>query len=306
MMLEILHSRYNIFNCRHIVCLLGFLCLTAAGHVQAQFVQEDWSEMFIGELLASIAPKPPLVQAIAEPEKHTTPAETAEVASSPEQNSQRITQNSRTVMERELWRTRIGTLPESQVNQPKEELEKIIQLVSSIEIKQQVVAASPEPDTEADVEKQPQSIPEEKDRPDQPDIQTENEQPEVAAEQISSYFREVSESPETLIDPLKLADALFKGGYLEESSICYQEALRRLSAQESDVFQDKVWVLLQMGNCLKQTDPQRALENYQRVVAEYPYSPWAQLAKEKSDVVSWYLKDNPKKLMQDARVGMSQ
>ena len=60
-------------------------------------------------------------------------------------------------------------------------------------------------------------------------------------------------------------------------------------------------MLFQLGNCLKSNHPQLAQEKYQAVIAEFPLSPWAPLAKAKSDAIAWFLQDQPAKLLEESK-----
>lgn len=306
MTLETRDNRYCIRHWRRAVCLLGILYLASAGHIQAQSMEEDWSEILVGELLASNDLTQSVVQMIAEPNNQSLSVDTPEVTNSPEKDDPLVIRSPRTVVERELWKARIETLPESEISEPKDDLEKIIQQVNSIEFKQQIVSSTSAGEAESDAEQTQQTVSENQDDQDQPNVQAEEEYPKIVSEQMLTRFTQLSKSPESMINPLELADILFKRNYLKESAVCYREALRRLNDGQSDVFEDEAWILFQLGNCLKETDPQAALENYQMVVAEFPYSSWAQLAKEKGDYVSWYLKDNPGKLMDESRAAIAQ
>jgi outer membrane protein assembly factor BamD (BamD/ComL family) len=59
--------------------------------------------------------------------------------------------------------------------------------------------------------------------------------------------------------------------------------------------------LFQIGNCLRNDDLPAAAKTYQQLLTEYPNSPWADLAKARRDLIAWYLKDNPVKLIAEVK-----
>jgi len=45
------------------------------------------------------------------------------------------------------------------------------------------------------------------------------------------------------------------------------------------------------------SDPATAVKMYEQLIADYPDSPWSPLAEAKSELVGWYVKDTPDKLI---------
>jgi TolA-binding protein len=99
-----------------------------------------------------------------------------------------------------------------------------------------------------------------------------------------------------------LAEILFNSNHLKEAAKCYQQALDRITANETDRFADKEWLLFQIGNCLRNTDRQAAMQIYSQLIAEYPDSPWVDLANAKSKLIDWYLKDKPDALIKEYKL----
>jgi len=54
--------------------------------------------------------------------------------------------------------------------------------------------------------------------------------------------------------------------------------------------QDKAWILFQTGNCLRDDDLANAGKMYRQLIAEYPNSPWIDLAKARLNLIDWYQK----------------
>jgi TolA-binding protein len=124
--------------------------------------------------------------------------------------------------------------------------------------------------------------------------------------------------PERLNKPFELGELLFLSGHLKDAAICYQEALSRSSPDKADPnqkpqqdakvpdvglktsllsIQSRAWILFQIGNCLRNDDPPTAMKMYKQLIAEYPDSPWVDLAKARSTLIDWYQKDNPRGLI---------
>jgi len=116
----------------------------------------------------------------------------------------------------------------------------------------------------------------------------------------------LAQDPEKLANPLELGEILFVSGNLKEAAIFYSEALKRKDPNDVDLSVDRAWILFQTGNCLRNEDPKPAAKAYQQLVTEYPNSPWADLAKARSNLIAWYLKDEPVKLIAEVKSGTSE
>ena len=79
-----------------------------------------------------------------------------------------------------------------------------------------------------------------------------------------------------------LADALFRGGYLEPAYVLYERAFQREPPGET-----QGWVLFQMANCRRPADADAARKLYQRLVTEYPDSPWSISAACQERLIEW-------------------
>ncbi|HUT61430.1 MAG TPA: hypothetical protein VNA25_26585 [Phycisphaerae bacterium] len=85
-----------------------------------------------------------------------------------------------------------------------------------------------------------------------------------------------------LADAVPLADRLYKDEQLASAYGVYNVALNRKPEGPR-----KDWVLFQMGNCLRDRDPQAAVGFYRRVAAECPDSEWAQAAAAMERHIEW-------------------
>ncbi|MFC1676882.1 tol-pal system YbgF family protein [Planctomycetota bacterium] len=213
-----------------------------------------------------------------------------------------LSQSPASDVQEELWKTRITASDEGQDDQDNEiknDLRRIIEKVRATRLKSRDEISNPviiiEPNLQAEtdssvaadvVKPQPQVVPEKKAPTELP-----------YAEMISEMFNELSEYPEQFKKPVELGDILYSGGYLEQAGVCYERALSQNQFFEDGQNQDKAWVLFQAGNCLQKKEPQAAREKYQQLITELPDCPWAELAKARSDLISWYITDNPTSLI---------
>ena len=215
-----------------------------------------------------------------------------------------IAKSPSTYLGRQLWQARISAFKDEKLSQSKNELRQIIRQIDSIEFKPQDQTPEPlivvepiqkaEPneissDTEMSQEQEPNKI--------------ERKLPyEQVTDQTLKVFKSLSQLPDQLHNPSALADILFNSHCLREAATCYQEALNRMSTNETDQSQNKAWPLFQIGNCLRNIDRPAAMQMYKQLIMEYPNSPWADLAKAESDLINWYLKDKPNTLINEGKL----
>lgn len=81
-----------------------------------------------------------------------------------------------------------------------------------------------------------------------------------------------STDPES-IDPLRLAEALFRGGHGTEAADFYRKALE---TGGDDI--DRAWLLYRLGQCQAQPSPAEAMQQYRQLLADHPESLWSKLA----------------------------
>ena len=111
----------------------------------------------------------------------------------------------------------------------------------------------------------------------------------------------LAQTPEKVANPLELGEVLFVSGNLKEAAIFYSEALKRKDPNDAGVSLDRSWIMFQIGNCLRNDDMPTAGNMYQRLLTEYPNSPWVDMATARNNLIAWYLKDEPLKLIQQAK-----
>jgi tetratricopeptide (TPR) repeat protein len=115
----------------------------------------------------------------------------------------------------------------------------------------------------------------------------------LPAEAVEALKRVLAD-PNQASEPLELAELLYLTGRLNEAAILYQKALDSTGGNEPASREDRAWILLQLGNCLRETNPARARDMYTKLVAEHADSPWVELAKAHSQLISWYEQVQPR------------
>ena len=192
-----------------------------------------------------------------------------------------------------------------------EQLKQIIEQIRSVEFKPQ--KQTPEPVVVP--EKAPVIEPNET-VPDEPNIPAQKEKPKQETKSRLPYkpitdhtlqmLRTLAQEPEKLENPLELAETLFASGNEKEASLFYSEALKRKDPNDIGSASERAWILFQIGNCLRNSDLPAAVKTYQQLLTEYPNSPWTEPAKARSDLITWYLKDEPDKLLLQLKKATSQ
>lgn len=120
---------------------------------------------------------------------------------------------------------------------------------------------------------------------------------EPVVAQTLEMLKSLSQQPDKLDNPLELGEVLFSSGKLKEAAAFYQEALKRKDPNDANSSQDRAWILFQIGNCLRNHEPLTAVKRYGQLLTEYPQSPWTALAKAEGQLIDWYLRDEPRKLI---------
>jgi tetratricopeptide (TPR) repeat protein len=194
------------------------------------------------------------------------------------------------------WRANISTLRDQEDKTGKDELRRIIEQIRSIQFKPR--GKSPEP--AATIGPAPASEPNEitsndTKTPEKP--QEKAREPKLPYEPVSSEtlqtLEELSRHPDQLGNPFELGEVLFLSGHLKQAEVFYREALGRSSTDDAGSAQDRDWILFQIANCLREDKPPEAAKLYRQLIAEYPDSPWIELAKAQEKLIDWYQKDKP-------------
>lgn len=94
--------------------------------------------------------------------------------------------------------------------------------------------------------------------------------------------------------PEELAEALFLTGHFDAAIIFYKQALA--GAKQSE---DQAWLLYQMANCRRPSDPAAARALYGQILAEHPDSLWSSLAEVQDRLIEWHRINGPRTLLQE-------
>ena len=183
------------------------------------------------------------------------------------------------------------------------QLKQMIEQIRSIEFKPQQQA--PEPvivPEKAPVIEPNETVP---DVPVQKEKAKQEVKPRLPYEPITDETLQMlinlAQEPEKLDNPLELGEIVFVNGNVKEASMFYLEALKRKDPNDVSVSRDRAWILFQIGNCLRNDDLPTAAKMYQQLLTEYPNSPWAGLATAQSNLIAWYSKDEPAKLIAEVK-----
>jgi hypothetical protein len=206
-----------------------------------------------------------------------------------------IATNPATGPSRRLWQAGISISDSNESSQNKNELQLIIQQVSSVEFKKPALPLKPlidvgkaEPNEVSDAEISGQ----------QNEKQMLNGR---ITNQTLKIFEQLSQQPQQIKYPFELAEILFRSGRIKEAAKCYREALTRKTADSNDLSKNKEWMLFQLGNCLQKDAPSEAIQMFKQLIVEYPNSPWADSAKAKCKLIDWYMQDKPNTLIKEKK-----
>ena len=189
----------------------------------------------------------------------------------------------------------------------KDQLEKIIEQIRSVEFEPQKQAPEPVivPEKTPVIEPN-ETVPE---APVQQVTVKKEAKPrppnEPITEETLQMLRNLAKEPEKLANlplgtpggALELGEILYVTGNVKEAAMFYSEALKRREPNDVGVSRDRAWILFQIGNCLRNDDMPAAAKMYQQLLTEYPNSPWTEVATARNNLIAWYLKDEPLKLV---------
>ena len=107
----------------------------------------------------------------------------------------------------------------------------------------------------------------------------------------------IENNPDGIQNPYELAEILSRGGHLTQAAVCYKQTLKIGLFEKQP--ETKTWILFQLGNCLKENQPDEAIKIYARLLIEYPDSIWAKAAKRYNDLLNLQLQDKPYELIKE-------
>ena len=222
-----------------------------------------------------------------------------------------------TDLSRQLWQARITNPKDRKSGKSKSELYQMIEKIRSVKFESKDKPAELLIVVEPLQETKPNEIPSDINVSEEPKAKETETKPEIVfdskqqgenqllckpvTEETLQILNDISQHSQQLKKPLKLAEILFRSGCLKEAAKCYQEALNRMTANDTDKKQTKAWILFQIGNCLRNNDPPKAMEMYRQLIAQYHDSPWVNLAKARSKLINWYQQHKPRALIDENR-----
>jgi tetratricopeptide (TPR) repeat protein len=210
-------------------------------------------------------------------------------------------------LESQLRKSRISPPNQAQYDNKTDELRQLIEQIRSIRVEptstspvepqrspQQPVDTAPptasEPTTTATfAEATTQQAP--------ADLHTEATTGSIS-EQTLQKVNDLLKDANQITNPLELAEILFRSGRPAPAGLCYKKALASIAADDPNQAYERAWILFQIGNCLKDDDPNAARESYAELIRTYPQSPWAEAARARHGLIDWYQTDKPKELIQ--------
>jgi tetratricopeptide (TPR) repeat protein len=200
-----------------------------------------------------------------------------------------------------LWQTNISPVEEQKQQVQKDELKSLIEQLNSIELslpdqsnevyEVNTIPASEEPEiTAPKVDSSKQTI---------QNNNNSNTGFESITEQTILKLKKLSEKPEEVDNPYEIGNTLYLSNNVGEAAAFYKEALRRKKPDDMSSADDRAWLLFQTGNSLRTIDMIAAADYYAKLLTEYPNSPWADIARVQSGIISWYTKDKPDELLKE-------
>jgi tetratricopeptide (TPR) repeat protein len=224
-----------------------------------------------------------------------------------------IAPNPQTLLTRKLWRQRITFAEDANDQRSKNELRRIIEQIRSVEFDPQSETVESVVSTEPALAAKPlETLPDSErqatqskgHRPDgfsnaKKDMQSTGPLPyrTITDQTLQMLEDDIAKHPEKLSNPFELAEVLFISGHPKPALACYRQALQRKEPDDARSAQDRAWILFQIANCLRDVDRPSATKTYRQLIAEYPDSPWTELAKAQDKLVDWLEKDKPASLI---------
>ncbi len=226
---------------------------------------------------------------------------TSEAAPEVAQSGSAIAMDPNSPQQRELWQAEIRVAQTPEDDTSKNELENIIERIRSVTFEPPRQAVEPvivpvEAQSTEPAERPTEVTTDVKDKPKR--IVPKPKLPyEPITEKTLQMLRNLSKNPEKVDNPFELGETLFLSGNLKEAVVFYTEALHRTEPNDVDPSGNRAWMLFQTGNCLRNSDRPEAAKMYALLLTEYPNSPWMYMAQAQAQLIGWYLRDEPYKLI---------
>ena len=205
-------------------------------------------------------------------------------------------------MARELWSGRITAPEASDEAQTSLALKRLIRQVRVMTLNEKGPAAQAAATVESSATaKAPKAVAPNTESvtpaPPEPGAAAASETTSAGASQRQKTLEGLRKNAGRVRDPLEVAELLFLSGRPTEAVPFYEEALRRTSAGDAAAGADRAWILFQLGNCLRESDATKAQDAYTKLIAEFPSSPWTEMARASGQLVAWYQSARPDQLL---------
>lgn len=181
---------------------------------------------------------------------------------------------------RDLWRTHLEA---PQEYQPSPQLQKAMESLRSVQVRRHYRLTQPEPATQPAAES-PATQPADgiTPQPQPPGIDP------LTLAQLKNMPRE------GITHPVALADTLYLANQHELAGSFYQLALGDANLR----LETQAWVIFQLANCRRDSDPAAAVQLCERLLGEHPACPWASLARFELNLLRWRQEYQPRQLLQ--------
>ena len=313
---KLVHEPISPFRPGRRLCfllLLGFCSLASAALLETDTEQLDPVDLLTARqasdrgdanpapaelLFAEIKPAQPQHAPTAEPAGTNFAAQLAGQLPTERISSVPVLDN---ILKRQIWQSNIAAPAAQPADTNTNRLAGLIEQISSVSFHQPQQTAQPaiviEPTTE------PAQSTHLADSFQQPQQQQALLKPpyESVTDKTLNILNTLFADANLINNPFELAEILFQSGKSKEAAAFYQQALNRITSNDPNNTPHRSWVLFQLGNCLRDNDPQTARKIYTQLITEYPDSHWANVAKAHISLIDWYLQDNPKALIEEAK-----
>jgi tetratricopeptide (TPR) repeat protein len=105
----------------------------------------------------------------------------------------------------------------------------------------------------------------------------------------------IAANPQAVVDLFSAAEALFAKRDLARAAKLYQQVTAQMADNPQD--QNRSWALFQFGNCLRFSKTLEAAKLYDKVIADFPESDWAKIARARNSYITWSQQAKPEALL---------
>ncbi|MGC9453832.1 MAG: tetratricopeptide repeat protein [Phycisphaerae bacterium] len=117
---------------------------------------------------------------------------------------------------------------------------------------------------------------------------------EQVAEEVLAQLQ--ASAPRDPARATQLADTLFADEHYEAAYALYEAVLEHETSE-----QRASWLVFQMANCRKYSDPETARQLYLQLIEQYPNSRWVEAARVQEKIIHWQQVNEPRAVLRQAR-----